>query len=216
MSVNQQSRGFEPMKAIALSICLLTVATGSIATELQPEPPLPRPVTELVVAHPFTLATGYAYDWSEDRPIVRSGLLVVLRVEPDLVFPRNAAEPVLYAGDRTVQRLNQGYESGHVIAIIPGEIDLTRAPIWFGRPELPERVTTEMIKAERALAERAEIQPLSADKLRLATRSSVQVSDLYELLREHAADLVLEYSPQESDLAKTWRLPVAKAEPEKR
>ena len=204
------------MKRTVLSLCLLVAATASIATELPSEPTFPAPVAELVVARPFTLATGYTYDWSEDRPIVSSGVLVVLKVDPDLVLPRNAAEPVLYAGDRTVQRLNQGYESGHLIAIIPGEVDLTRTPIWFGRPELPERVSAEMIKAEQALAARAEIQPISAEKVRFATRDSLEVSDLYTLLREHAADLVLEYSPQESDLAKTWRLPVARVQPEER
>lgn len=203
------------MKATVLSICLLIVATTSIATEQPAEPTSPSPVIDLVVARPFTLATGYTYDWSEDRPFVTSGLLVVLRVDPELVVPSNAAEPVLYAGDRAVQRLNRGHESGHVIAIIPGEVDLAQTPIWFGSPELPERVTPEMARAERALARRADIQPFSAEKVQRVRQGSVQASDLLELLREHAAELVLEYSPQESDLAETWRLPVARVEPEK-
>lgn len=203
------------MKAIVLSIGLVIVATASTATEQPYEPTFPAPVTDLVVARPFALAEGYTYFWRQDRPTVRSGLLVVLRVEPELVFPRNVAEPVLYAGDWPVQRLNQGYESGHVIAIIPGDVDLTRAPIWFGRPELPERVTAEMIEAERALADRAEIRPFSATKVKRATRGRFEAPDLFSLLREQAANLVLEYSPQESDLAKTWRLPVATA-PERR
>jgi hypothetical protein len=167
----------------------------------------------LVFARPFTLAKGYKYDWSKDRPMVTSGILVVLKVDPDLVVPRNTPEPVLYAGDRTVQRLNAGYESGHVIGIIPGEIDLTQAPIWFGRPGLPERVTAETIRSERALADAVKIQPFAAEKVSAVTQGPLQISDLSSLLREQVANLVLKFSPQESNLAETWRLPVAKAVP---
>ena len=38
----------------------------------------------------------------------------------------------------------------------------------------------------------------------------LEVSDFYVLLRDHVAELVLEYSPPEKHLADTWRLPVAK------
>jgi len=211
--VNFIIREVYPMKTFGLSVCTFIVAIHAIASELPPVPATPSAVTDLVFARSFTLEKGYRYNWSKDRPIVRSGTLVVLKVDPDLVFPRNAAEPVLYAGNQTVQRLNHGHESGYVIGIIPGDIDLTQAPFWFGRPALPERVTAEMIKSERALADAAKIQPFATEKVQSLTQESLQASDLYSLLRDHVANLVLEYSPQEKDLAEKWRLPVAKTLP---
>jgi hypothetical protein len=172
----------------------------------RPVPPTPAPVLDIVEIQPFRLKTGYRYDWLQQRPIVSAGLLVVLRVDPKYVVPRNIAEPVLFADSQTVQRLNQGNRSGCVIAIIPGEVDLGSAPIWFGRPQLPERVTPQIIAAERALAERAAIKPFSADKVKAATRNAIVVEDLGALLRGPAAELVLKYSPDEKELAETWRL----------
>lgn len=201
------------MKLLGLSLYISLVAIHAVATEMPSVPTTPAPVIDLVLARPFTLAEGYRYDWSEDAPVVKSGTLVVLEVDPDLVVPRNAAEPVLYAGNQPVQRLNQGHESGHVIGIIPGEIDLTQTPIWFGRPQLPERVSSQTVRTERALADTADVQPFAAENVQRATQEPLQASDLFSLLRDHVADLVLQYSPQERELAETWRLPVAGAAP---
>lgn len=170
-------------------------------------PATPAAVLDIVEIHPFRLKAAYRFDWLQNRPLVNAGLLVVLRVDPKYVLPRDTAEPVLYAGDQTIQRLNQGHRSGYVIGIIPGEIDLASAPIWFGRPQLPERVTPAVIRAERALADRAGIKAFGPDKVRGARRETIAVNDLAALLRGPAADLVLRYSPDEKDLAETWRLP---------
>jgi hypothetical protein len=167
----------------------------------------PSAVLAIVEIHPFGLRDGYRYNWLASQPVVTSGLVVVLRVDPEYVVPRNAAEPVLYAGDRTVQRLNQGERSGYVIGIIPGEPDLAAGPIWFGRPELPERVTPEILAEERALAESAGIGAFSPDEIERAWRGDLEAEDLAELLRGPVADLVLKYSPDEKGLAETWRLP---------
>jgi hypothetical protein len=199
-------------KTILLSIIFIVLASFAIAgDDLRPVPKTPSAVIDIVFARPFTLAKGYTYDWSKERPLVSSGILVVLKVNPDLVIPRDSAEPVLYVGNQTAQRLNHGHESGYVIAIIPGDVDLTQVPIWFGSPELPERVNAEMIRSERTLAEAAKIRPFGARKVLSVKEGRLQASDLYSLLRDHAAELVLKYSPQEKKLAETWRLPVAKA-----
>jgi hypothetical protein len=169
----------------------------------------PAAAIDILVIQPFRLKEGYRYDWLKSRPFVSDGLLVVLRVDPSLVVPRDAGQPVLYAGDGTVQRLNQGYVSGYVIGIIPGQLDLASAPIWFGRPELPERVTPEIIKAERTLADSAGIKPFSADKIAAVRQNPIEAEDLAALLRGPAADLVLKFAPDEKHLAESWRLPVA-------
>jgi hypothetical protein len=197
--------------ALAVPVCL-----GQNATAAKPQAvpraelrvrPTPGAVLDIVEILPFRLKAGYTYGWLESRPLVSDGLLVVLRVDPGYVVPRNLAEPVLYAGDRTVQRLNQGNVSGFVVGIIPGELDLTSEPIWFGRPQLPERVTPEVIKEERTLADRAGIKPFSPEKIEGVRREAVEADDLAALLRGPAAELVLNYSPDEKHLATTWRLP---------
>lgn len=143
--------------------------------------------------------------------MVSSGTLVVLEVDPALVVPRNTLEPVLYAGNVPVQRLNHGNKSGRVIGIVPGNIDVTTTPIWFGTPQLPGRVTTAMAEAERARAEKAGVARTFERSGIVGLGSPATVSkDLAALLRTVAADLVLTYSPQDKDLAESWRLPVAR------
>lgn len=168
----------------------------------------PQPVIDIERIQPFRLEQSFKYEWRRDQPDVQSGLLVVFKVDTNLVTPRNALEPVLYAGNQTVQRLNHGHESGFVIGIIPEQIDLSKEPIWFGTPALPERIDAKMIARERTKAERAGILPLKSTDIQSRTQDPVVVSDLTTLLREQAANLLLEFSPQEKQLADSWRLPV--------
>jgi hypothetical protein len=176
-------------------------------------PPTPASVKGILAAQRFALETPYPYTWSKERIEVATGVLVVLEVDPAYVVPRNALEPVLYAGNVPVQRLNHGDLSGRVIGIVPGPVDLVTAPIWFGSPELPERITAAMAEAERGRAEKAGVRALSTAGVRDAERPPVAAKDLAALLRDVAAELVLEFSPQEKELADSWRLPVAAAPP---
>lgn len=198
---------FRWLGALWLSALAVPVCFGQNAAEAERRPATPAAVIDVLAIQPFRLQAGYEYGWLQSRPFVSDGLLVVLRVDPSYVVPRNAAEPVLFAGDRTVQRLSQGNGSGHVIGIIPGELDLASEPIWFGRPQLPERVTPEILKEERALADRAGIKSFGPDKVTAARLDAVEAEDLAALLRGPAADLVLKFSPDEKHLAETWRLP---------
>lgn len=168
----------------------------------------PQPVTDIVRIQPFRLEKPFKYDWRSDQPDVYSGLLVVVKVDPNMVRPRNGLEPVLYAGNQTVQRLNHGHESGFVLGIIPEQIDLSKEPIWFGTPALPERIDAKMIAGERAKAKRSGMPSLKSIDIQSRTKNPVTVPDLTTLLREQAADLLLEFSPQEKRLADSWRLPV--------
>jgi hypothetical protein len=176
------------------------------ATEAPPAiPATPAAVDSIVYARKFTLKEGYKFDWCKERPLVKSGYLLVLKVNPDLVFARQCAEPVLYVGNQTAQRLNIGYKSGHVVAIVPGDPDLNKSMIWFGTPELPERVDTNMAKAENASANAAGITPFSSKKLQTALgrgSKALEASTVVDVLRV-AAGLIRQYSPAEEELAKS-------------
>ena len=208
------SRRLELFTWFAAAFCFTALAvpaahaqsTAAAALRVQVAP---AAVIDILEIQPFRLKKGYEFAWLESRPFVSDGLLVVLRVDPGLVVPRDAGERVLYAGDRTVQRLNKGNGSGLVVGIIPGDLDLTAEPVWFGRPQLPERVTAEIIKNERTLADGAGIKPFGADKIEAVRRDGIEAEDLAALLRGAGADLVLKYAPDEKHLADSWRLPVA-------
>ncbi|HWR77489.1 MAG TPA: hypothetical protein VN283_09830 [Thiobacillus sp.] len=178
-------------------------------------PATPAAIKGILAARRFTLETPFPYTWTKEPIMVSTGVLVVLEVDPAYVVPRDTLEPVLYAGNVPVQRLNHGHRSGRVIGIVPGNIDLASTPIWFGSPELPERVTPSIAQSERTLAEKIGVHALPKARINAVQRPPVIAKDLATLLRTVAADLVLEFSPQEKDLAESWRLPVAKAPPKK-
>jgi len=185
-------------------------------TELPPAiPPTPAAVDGVIYARRFTLEKGYTFRWCQDKPVVTAGYLLVLKVNPDLVFARQRAEPVLYVGEQTAERLNHGYPSGHVIAIAPGDLDLNKALLWFGTPDLPERVDTNMAKAELNLAKAAGIEPFSAKKIETALAQGgkeLNGATIVDVLRV-AAGLIREYSPEEEHIADTC-VPAEKPAPE--
>ncbi|SFL56189.1 hypothetical protein [Nitrosomonas communis] len=176
-------------------------------------PVTPAPIKNILAARPFTLETPYAYTWSKERIMVSTGVLIVLEVDPTYVVPRNTLEPVLYAGNVPVQRLNHGNVSGRVIGIVPGSLDLASTLIWFGSPDLPERITANTVESERIRAERAGIRAFPETTIASVLHPPVVAKDLAALLRDIGAELILEYSPQEKELAESWRLPTAKAPP---
>ena len=193
------------MKPVSLMVLFLAaVPMALLADEIPPVPKTPAAVDEIVYARPFTLQKGYEFEWRKEKPLVTEGVILVLRVKPDLVYPRQCAEPVLFVGDQTAERVNVGYESGLVIYLVPDKIDLKTTPIWFGTPQLPEQVDSATIKKERELADKAGIKAFDAAKVKTATdrgEKQLETSDRDQLRRSLAA-LVREYSPKEKELVK--------------
>ncbi len=198
-------------------LAVLSVLSLSILSTLADPPaipPTPAAVQDVVYARPFSLEKGYEFTWRKEKPTVTEGYLLVLKVDPALVYPRQTAEPVLYVGDTTAERVNVGYPSGTVVAIVPcklADFDLKKTPIWFGTPELPERCTAKTIAQERAKAEKAGIKPLAEAKIDAAkAKGGAQLSlkDSYELQRQ-VAPLIKQYAPDESERADNLLVPRA-------
>jgi hypothetical protein len=198
-----------PLAVLLLGSPMICTSQTSSGAGNHAVPRTPASIQGVLEAHRFTLRTPYRYTWSKEPLSVSSGTLVVLAVDPAYVVPREAPQPVLYAGDVALHRLNRGQESGRVIGIIPGDIDLATATIWFGPPELPERVTSAMVATEKARALTSGLRPIASAKIAGIDAAPIVAKDLAALLRGVGADLVLQYSPQEKYLADTWRLPIA-------
>lgn len=195
------------------AVLAVNVAT---ADEAQPVPPTPAPVVDIISVQPFTLEQSTTHFWRAERPSYRSGYLLVLKVDPAYVIARQIAEPVLYVDDQTAERVNHGEQSGHVVAIVPAvlddathidAIDLSKALIWFGTPDLPERVDTRAILAERRAAKEAGIGALPAARLTAARArggATLDVTSKRELLRA-AGRLVERYAPEDERVAERLR-----------
>ncbi len=209
------------MKKTMALLCVTFVMTAvSVADEGPPPvPATPAAADAVVYARTFTLTEGYKFEWSKERPVVKEGLILVLKVSPDLVHPRQCLEPVLYVGNQTAERVNMGNESGHVIAIVPGKVDLEKSPIWFGTPELPERVDANITQQERNLADNAKIKPFDKAKIAAATNrgaKKLEAADRDEL-RRTLAPLIRKYAPAEKTLADTLAsIPEKRTEPTQR
>jgi len=191
-------------------VCLLA-AVSSVLAAPPPIPTTPAAVEDIVYARPFTLEQGYRYIFSKERPWVTEGTLLVLKVNKDFVYPREIAMPVLYVGNQPAERLNRGHESGHVIVIVPGKVDLNRTPIWFGAPNFPHEVDAATANAQRELAENAGIKPFSQERVNAALAEGgkrIRAADQRTLLRDVVSELILRYSPQEKQLASDYRVPV--------
>lgn len=145
--------------ALVLLVAAAAVALAGPAVATPPLPETPAPVRGLLYARPFTLDTPFRYEWSAEHPEVRSGLMLVLEADPALLRPRETQEPVLFVGSLPAQRVTRAFESGRVVVLVPGPVDLAADPIWFGTPGLPEQVDAATARAERGLAARAAIGP---------------------------------------------------------
>lgn len=186
-------------------------AQAQEVSQVPPVPMTPAAVTNLLYARPFKLEHGYEYEWRAEKPAVTAGWLLVLEVNTALVFPRQTAEPVLYVGKTTGERVNIGHVSGRIVVIVPSDLnekgemalDLNEALMWFGTPELPEQVDALKVERQRKAALAAGIAPFSkeiVDNAKAMADAQLKASDR-DALQHAVADLIKVYSPQETDLA---------------
>jgi hypothetical protein len=218
--MNKQTWIFTALLTIALGAAFVANVPAGTEKRAQSTPePSPRAVRsgvlELVSATPFELAVETTHAWRAEQPRYRSGYLLVLAVDPELVRPRQVAEPVLYAGAQTLERVNHGYESGRVVAVLPavgGMPDLASTEFFFGAAELPEQVGSAWITNELALARARGVTPFDATEIARALAAggpALTLGERFEL-DERAALLVLEHAPAEQDLGHGLLVPRVK------
>jgi hypothetical protein len=155
----------------------------------------------LLLAQTFTLEQAHIYLWTADRPAIRQGTIVVVRVDPQDARVRQVGGPVLYVGKVPAERVNNGDTDGVVIAFVPGHVDLGITPIHWGPSTLPERV--DAAAGAAALAQ-ARTPPAAPARLQRARRPSLQLQDTAALYR-HLADLIDAHAPSEAERARGYR-----------
>ena len=196
----------------AAVITTVAASTGVFATNQSGlTAPLEVPVNsavelpvELVYARAFELGIPAQHMWRAEQPTYTDGVLVVLQTDPSWLAPRQTAEPIVYVGEQTLERINVGYPSGQLVGIVPGMTlaELVDAPIFFGQAELPERVNQDHIRNELNAAVDSGLRGPGEQRVNSASSLGVDVltaSDLSDLYW-NASYLVEEYSPEETSL----------------
>jgi hypothetical protein len=118
----------------------------------------------------FSVAEPHAYRFMKDHRALTDGTLLVLEVAPECAQPRQAAMPVLYAGDVAAEIAHEDATTGRLVVIVPGHVDLTATPLFYGAPELPERVDVDLAASELARAVKDGIEPFPAAAVEAALK----------------------------------------------
>lgn len=116
-------------------------------------------VRGVLFAQTVTLDQPMRYDWTAERPLVTTGTFLVLDVDPAWLVPSDTQQAVLYVGDVPAARLNTGWPGGTLAVFVPGTVDVTTAPIYFGGYELAETVDAKAGAATLAAARKKGFGP---------------------------------------------------------
>ena len=165
-------------------------------------------VKALVYARAFELSEPYTYAWTADQAEITSGHLLVFEVDPAMAQPRQVESPVLYLGRTPAEILNVGVESGNMIVLVPGDVDVAASVAYFGSWELPERVDDARGAAEEAAALALGVSPIGAAQFTAALAAGGDALRTRSVNGVHraVADLLDVYSPEERELAEAYRL----------
>ena len=198
---------------IMLPLLMMTALGGVAVAQTYATPVVPTDnggaVRELLYARPFEVNDPFTYWWTAERPEIGAGYILVVAVDPEFAKPRQVDMPVLYVGHTPAQLTHVGYESGHLVVIVPATVNLATDPIFFGSLELPERVDAARGAQEMAAALTLGIRPVAEDKLSAALAAggeTLREVDLEGVMLT-VADLIDEYAPDESEVAESYRLP---------
>jgi len=191
------------------TVIAMNQAGSEAPLEIPANPAVDLPV-ELVHAQPFELVEPMTHSWSAEQASYTSGLVLVLEGDASAFQPRQTAEPVLFVGDRTADRINAGHPSGKLVVVVPDLTldELADTPIYFGQPELPERVTAAYAAAELEAALGGGLVGPGEDRVALASDRADTLGALdYSDLMFQVSFLIEQHSPEETDLVEGFRVP---------
>ncbi|MDA1263767.1 MAG: hypothetical protein O2816_01655 [Planctomycetota bacterium] len=168
----------------------------------------PTAVWDVLYARPFRVAQPFKHWWRLERPMVTTGHLVVLSVDPQLFIPRQSAEPVLQIGLQTAERVNSGHFDGALVIIVPSEADgegwpvrdLALEPMFLGSPALPEEVDALHLASELAATTATAFARARIDRALALGGAPLDLVDREALNRE-AGRLIQRYAPGEPERA---------------
>ena len=208
---SKRTMGFTALAGVAAVAAFTPFLQSSDGAPATPQPPQSPPSDRVEVVHAqrFELQAPYTHWWRKERPKVAAGWLLVLDVEPDMVRPTQNAQPVLYVGTQTAERINIGYQSGKLVVLVPGNADLTETPIFFGAPALPEQIGVTEIEADVAAAALRGVVPPEREQVFAVVQDTLRFADDHQL-RLAAADLIERFAPDESDLVRGMRVPLVR------
>lgn len=192
------------------------LTSGDLDTQDGAPPALPDDAMTVGVTvldvQPFVLTEPATHYYRAEQPRFDRGLVLLLDVtDRDLLAPRQLAEPVLYVGAETAERVNQGWRSGKLVVIVPA-VDgdpadlLDGQPVFFGEPALPEQIQAGQARDARALAIS---RGLAAVPAPMATRSlsePLPFPDHGELLA-WSTTWIATHAPDETDLIRGLTAP---------
>jgi hypothetical protein len=171
-------------------------------------------VWDLLVAIPFRVDEPFTHWWRAERPEVQAGHLLVLAVDPIVVRPRQTAEPILFVGDQTAERVNAGYEDGALIVVVPAQAGddgwplgrLAGLPMWFGEPGLPEQVDVAAIReARRLVPDLIGFSEARVEQALTVGGNGLRCQDQAQLYL-HAADWIERFAPADRHIVERLRL----------
>lgn len=209
---------------LILPVLLASAVVGAVAVQQAWTPTgydrktVEESPVSLLYAQPVTLEEPTTYLMRADQPVVSAGYLVVVQTNPAILPVRQAHNPLLFAGDMPIERINGDEEPRVFIGFVPSALDargaialdLARTPLFWAYPEvLPEALKPDLAQAALAhgLASGAAPQPKESVNRALAAGGPVVHLGTYGDLRRHAANVIEQFSPGEVDLIVGLRVP---------
>ena len=176
---------------------MITFALMSVALAAPPDG-----VLALDSVEHFTLDAPLRYHWVAGAPSMQQGTLFVVEISPDSAHVSQAGGPVLYVGTIPAALTHPGVTDSHLVAFVPQHVDLSATPVFWGPPDLPERVTPS--KGQAALQETS-AKPFSPNQVRDATVPQRHF-DHEAALYVRIAELIEAHAPADLDFAHGYQL----------
>ena len=164
--------------------------------------PTAEGVSRLAHVEPFAVAEPALFAWNAEAATFTSGTLFVVAVDKEHAKVRQVGGPVLYVGTTPAARLNPGHIDGHIVAYVPGTVDFSKTPVFWGPSTLPERVNPTVEGTEALRASKAE--PFEVAHVTSVTHPELSLSD-QKGIQLRAAELIERFAPGDADFARGYR-----------